>query len=126
MPLDDTELARLNDLLMRLNSLHPEDQNHLDELIGRILTVQGSLISPKKARKWTVRLFFDGMGMASGILGPITGGVSYVFALIGMIDFFNVLREDNEITNRDILARNELQLIIREVDRLEKANRRRG
>ena len=105
--------------LNRLDRLRPEDQNHLDELIGRILTVQGALISPQKARKWTFRLSIDGIGMASGILGPITGGVSYVFALIGMIDFFNVLREDNAITNRDIWARKELQQIIQEVDRLE-------
>lgn len=128
MPRDDAEDARLASLLHRLNRLDrlsPEDRRELDRLIEHVMQVKGTLNPPDEARNRTIRLLGDGALMASGLLAPITGGVTFAVAAIGLIDFLNFLRQDSEINNQDIYARNRLQLIIREVERLEEANRNR-
>lgn len=126
MPPDDAEAARFAILLGRLNRLDrlsPADMDEVDRLIARITRVMHSLSPPKEARNRTIRLLGDGGLMALGLLGPITGGVTFAIAAAGLIDFLNLLRRDSDINNLDSSARNELQLLIQEIKRLEVANR---
>ncbi|MSP42479.1 MAG: hypothetical protein EXR08_03815 [Alphaproteobacteria bacterium] len=97
--------------------------DEVDRLIARITRVMHSLSPPKEARNRTIRLLGDGGLMALGLLGPITGGVTFAIAAAGLIDFLNLLRRDSDINNLDSSARNELQLLIQEIKRLEVANR---
>lgn len=101
------------------------DGHRIRALRKRIIELQASLDPPNRARRRTRNLLVSGAGFFGGlILSSVTGPGGFAVSLASAYVLMDNLAEDSEVHVHDRKARAELQRLTRQIEALERAQRR--